>query len=136
MHAVVDLIPMLLHVPLVLFLAGFVAFLLAISDIIDGTHPRRPGPLHGTVFILACHMVHPPDIKQPNQSIVPPFAVVPLDDVVYEAALEKAESRGRRAFAWSLTDDEELLPFLEAILEAIHGPGGCSSSWMQLEKGY
>ncbi|KAJ6467123.1 hypothetical protein DFH09DRAFT_1112031 [Mycena vulgaris] len=48
-------------------------------------------------------------------------------DVTQPEVLQKSESRDQRAFAWtlySLTDDSELVPFLEAIPEAIHGVKG------------
>ncbi|KAJ6560500.1 hypothetical protein DFH09DRAFT_1483107, partial [Mycena vulgaris] len=50
-----------------------------------------------------------------------------INDTIITVALTQSESRDRRVFAWtlqSLTDHNELLPFLEAIPEAIHGTRG------------
>ncbi|KAJ6543725.1 hypothetical protein DFH09DRAFT_866561, partial [Mycena vulgaris] len=144
MHAVVDLIPMLLHISLMLFLAGLVAFLLPINHFMMGL---ISGILVLFMMLYAIMTIVPIiSLDCPFRTPFPPLAwsilktvqyrISPsspppslphFEDVIYEAALQKSESRDQRAFAWtlySLTDDSELVPFLEAIPEAIHGVKG------------
>jgi hypothetical protein len=50
-----------------------------------------------------------------------------ITDAMLNMALESPEARDQRAMLWtmeSITDDTELLPFLEAIPEAIYGMKG------------
>ncbi|KAJ7182308.1 hypothetical protein C8R43DRAFT_966736 [Mycena crocata] len=142
MHFVVDLIPMLLHVSLLLFLAGLVAFLLPINTLMMGLvsgvlavffllyaaltlspiitldSPYRTPVSHLLWNIL--HKLHPSVLSHTTSAST-------MNEAVVAVALQHTEARDRLAFAWtleSLTDDYEFLPFLEAIPEAIHGAKG------------
>ncbi|KAJ7461938.1 hypothetical protein FB451DRAFT_1496228 [Mycena latifolia] len=144
MHAIVDVIPMLLHVSLMLFLAGLIAFLVPVNLLLVVLMTGIFG-LFVTVYALMtilpiisldCPYSTPfstlawsvrQSVQRRFNTSSPPSHSAPLNEVVVVAALEKPEVRDRRAFAWtmeSLTDDAELLPFLEAIPEAIHGALG------------
>ncbi|KAJ7648803.1 hypothetical protein DFH06DRAFT_997182 [Mycena polygramma] len=148
MYVVVDLIPLLLHVALILFLAGLIAFLVPINEfmmgligailaiflvvyaimtllpIISSDCPYRT-PLSG----FAWHFIQEAR-KWWLGSASPPIEVN-LDDVMLDMALQNSARRDQRAMSWTLeclTDDQELLPFLEAIPDAIHGPMGFISA--------
>ncbi|KAJ6543778.1 hypothetical protein DFH09DRAFT_1321962 [Mycena vulgaris] len=124
-----------------LFLAGLVAFLLPINHLMTGLIsgilvlfmmlysimtvvpiiildcPFRTSfsPLPWSILKTVQYRISPS---------FPPSSPPRFDNVIYEVALQKSESRDQRAFTWtldSLTDDSELVPFLEAIPEAIHG---------------
>ncbi|KAJ7088507.1 hypothetical protein B0H15DRAFT_780793, partial [Mycena belliarum] len=143
MHGVVDLIPLLLHVSLMLFLAGLVAFLLPINQLmvvlisvflgvflmlycvltvlplvtLDSPYHT---PFSGPVWNLAQY-IHKRLMSVSHQT------TTNLHDKIVSQALQTSESRDRRALQWtldSLTDDNELIPFLEAIPDAIHGVRG------------
>ncbi|KAJ6556988.1 hypothetical protein DFH09DRAFT_1488686 [Mycena vulgaris] len=140
-HAIVDIIPLLLHVALVLFFAGLAAFLLPINALMTGIVssilatflafyivitilpvvaldcPYRT-PLSGLFWRLLQHLSGLFNLPSTNQS---------LTDVVLAAAMKRRDIRDERAVLWtldSLTDNTELLPFVEAIPEIIYGPGG------------
>ncbi|KAJ6465566.1 hypothetical protein C8R47DRAFT_48997 [Mycena vitilis] len=143
MHVVVDLIPLLLHVAMILFLAGLIAFLVPINEflmgligailviflaiytvmtllpIISSDCPYRT-PFSGFVWRLI------QDARKRWPGSASP-AVTNLNDVMLARALQKSGRRDQRAISWtvdSLTDDGELLPFIEAIPEALFGPKG------------
>ncbi|KAJ7106794.1 hypothetical protein C8R43DRAFT_845308, partial [Mycena crocata] len=140
MHAVVDMIPLLLHVSLMLFLAGLIAFLhpinrimmLLISVVLAGFLLLYAGltlspvltldsPFRTPFSHLVWKIVH--NTRWGTLSRRPATSTT-MNDAVVEMALQDTELRDRRAFMWtlsSLTDDQEFLPFLEAIPEAIHG---------------
>ncbi|KAJ7660185.1 hypothetical protein DFH06DRAFT_391672 [Mycena polygramma] len=144
MHIVVDLIPLLLHVAMILFLAGLIAFLVPMNEflmgligailavflaiyavmtllpIISSDCPYRT-PFSGFVWRLI------QDAQKRWLGSTSSGSAVNLNDVMLSTALQKSESRDQRAIAWtldSLTDDKELLPFIEAIPESIFGPKG------------
>ncbi|KAJ7494016.1 hypothetical protein FB451DRAFT_1388138 [Mycena latifolia] len=143
MHMVVDLIPLLLHVALILFLGGLIAFLLPINRMMMALI----GGVLAVFLILYAVMTllpigfldcpyHTPFSglfwnllravrNQPTSS--PVSATSNITDTIVQVALRKSESRDRRAFTWmleSLTDNSEFVPFLEAIPEAIQGVRG------------
>ncbi|KAJ6580447.1 hypothetical protein DFH09DRAFT_1309774 [Mycena vulgaris] len=137
MHAVVELIPLLLHMPLILFFAGLVAFLhpvntvmtavaavlllaiasvygyLTVLPILHSDCPYRT-PLSGitrNVFlrIRTLHNAYFRPVETPDGEVM-----------THHATSESAERTDRdcRSLVWtmkSLTDDDELEPFVEAI---------------------
>jgi hypothetical protein len=146
MHSVVDTIPILLHASLLLFFAGLIAFLLPVNQLIMylmtavltlflGIYailtilpliqldcPYRT-PLSGVAWKLMQLLMspNPPDAA----SMTHPIRTV--NDAMLEMALSNSASRDQRALNWtmeSLTDNTELLPFLEAIPDAIYGVKG------------
>ncbi|KAJ7615198.1 hypothetical protein DFH06DRAFT_124515 [Mycena polygramma] len=146
MHTAVELIPLLLHISLILFLAGLVAFLLPVNHIMVGLIASILG---GFLVIYAILTVLPvirldSPFKTPFSGVLwnllhklPKTMWLPhhstssssntMSDAMVEMALRPSEHRDQRAIKWtleSLTDDSELKPFLEAIPDAICGPGG------------
>ncbi|KAJ7757192.1 hypothetical protein DFH07DRAFT_819578 [Mycena maculata] len=142
-HTIVDAIPFLLHASLLLFFAGLVAFLMPVNrtmmylmgialfiflllytvltvlpvlylDCPYRTPVSAPlwSLLRNPLSIFGAHEVSP----QPT-----------MTEAVVHSALRDSENRDQRALQWtldSLTDDVELLPFVEAIPDIIHGPNG------------
>ncbi|KAJ7255915.1 hypothetical protein C8J57DRAFT_1235837 [Mycena rebaudengoi] len=149
MHKVVDTIPMLLHASLILFFGGLVAFLLPINRLmmyLMGSVLLAFIVLYSTLTILPTISLDCPYrtplsgfawnfLQQIRKcwalsSIRPIFSGSRqhrITDAMLNMALESPETRDQRAMIWtmeSITDDTELLPFLEAIPEAIHGVKG------------
>jgi hypothetical protein len=145
MHAVVDLIPLLLHVSLKLFLAGLIAFLFPINHLLMALISAifalflmmyalltmlpiitLDCPYHTPFSGLFWRLIH--TVRDRLISETPYTGALPnMNDATINLAMENSEYRDRRAFTWtldSLTDHDELLPFLEAIPEAIHGARG------------
>ncbi|KAJ7615213.1 hypothetical protein DFH06DRAFT_124694 [Mycena polygramma] len=146
MHTAVELIPLLLHISLMLFLAGLVAFLLPVNHIMVGLIAsilggflviyailtvlpviRLDSPFKTPFSGVLWNLFH----KLPTNILLPQHWTSPssttMSDAMVEMALRPSEHRDRRAIKWtleSLTDDSELLPFLEAIPDVICGPGG------------
>ncbi|KAJ7153335.1 hypothetical protein C8R46DRAFT_961684, partial [Mycena filopes] len=142
LHFVVDLIPLLLHIALVLFLAGLVAFLAPIHNIMMGLISASLAlfiMLYAAMTILPLVSLDCPYrtpfsavawsfLQAVRRRIQPsPSSISNITDAVVEMALANSAKRDQLALKWtldSLTDDAELLPFLEAIPEAIHGIKG------------
>ncbi|KAJ7466626.1 hypothetical protein B0H11DRAFT_2307281 [Mycena galericulata] len=106
MHTIVDAIPFLLHASLLLFFAGLVAFLLPVNRIMIPSSRSTGLPV--------------------THSSVRPL-VRTITEAVLDCALQDTKKRDQHALKWtldSLTDDVELLPFVEAIPDIIHGPDG------------
>ncbi|KAJ6461585.1 hypothetical protein C8R47DRAFT_1027244, partial [Mycena vitilis] len=136
MHSIVDVIPLLLHVSLVLFLAGLVAFLLPINQIMVAL---IGSVLAGFLSVYAVLTVLP--IIRLDCPFRTPFSgplwnfthtllarILPhrvtssppptMNDAMVDLALRPSEPRDQCAIAWtldSLTDDTEFVPFLDAI---------------------
>ncbi|KAJ7639939.1 hypothetical protein DFH06DRAFT_628719 [Mycena polygramma] len=146
MHSMVDLIPLLLHVSLMLFLAGLVAFLLPINHIIMGLIAAILAgflAVYGILTVLPAISLDSP-YRTPFSNLVwrlihkLPSSLLPrstsssaspstMDDAMVEMALQPSEIRDQRALSWtldSLTDNAEFLPFLESIPEALYGFAG------------
>ncbi|KAJ7153336.1 hypothetical protein C8R46DRAFT_474636 [Mycena filopes] len=142
LHFVVDFIPLLLHIALVLFLAGLIAFLAPINQIMMGV---IGGSLAIFIILYAIMTILPLvrldcPYRTPFSAVAwnflqnvrrwfPPSPNSPstITDAVVDTALADSANRDRLALQWtmnSLTDDAELLPFLEAIPETIHGVRG------------
>ncbi|KAJ7696952.1 hypothetical protein B0H17DRAFT_1328981 [Mycena rosella] len=142
MHAVVDTIPLLLHTALLLFFAGLVVFLTSVNrilvfimtsmlllffllyallTILPVIYPACPyhTPLSGILWMALQRLRR---IWFPTQ-----FENYSPSERVLTRAMQGSEGRDQRALRWTLdclTDDTELLPFIEAIPDAIYGPKG------------
>ncbi|KAJ7480997.1 hypothetical protein FB451DRAFT_1086057 [Mycena latifolia] len=140
-HAIVDIIPLLLHSGLVLFFAGLAAFLLPINPVMTTIVsailaaflvfytvitilpvvaldcPYRT-PLSGIFWRFVQYLAIFLHLPSSNRS---------LTDAVLGAAMQRRDIRDERAVLWtleSLTDNTELLPFVEAVPDIIYGPTG------------
>ncbi|KAK7043309.1 hypothetical protein R3P38DRAFT_3439864 [Favolaschia claudopus] len=160
MHAVVDIIPLLLHASLVLFLAGLVAFLVPVNKAVMISVVILLGILviaYATLTVLPLFSCQSPyqtplsaglwraiqlirtiwrsvsawerspqtDTKVDASNSEAPDSMV---DAMNDAALEVEQLTDRdcRALAWtlgSLSDDDELEPFLEGIVDALATTG-------------
>ncbi|KAJ7478628.1 hypothetical protein B0H11DRAFT_2028071 [Mycena galericulata] len=150
MHVVVDLVPLLLHMSLILFFVGLVAFLLPINY----TLVAVVAALLGIVVAIYCSLTVLPLIYFDCPYRTPLSAVLwrmrqlsllvvavlrhdrsqaktlqsfkngtMVDSMIHRATSPAAE-RDRRALCWtvkSLTDDTELEPFLAGIPDALWG---------------
>ncbi|KAJ7278699.1 hypothetical protein C8J57DRAFT_1465056 [Mycena rebaudengoi] len=146
MHAVVEIIPLLLHASLLLFLAGLVAFLLPVNRIIMGV---AAGLLALLVLIYATLTVLPIlyldcPFRTPLSGLLwRIFSALPQtlwpaandhSSTVVEAMVnaatgvsEERTNRDQGALIWtvkSLADDSELEPFVESIPDILWGPKG------------
>ncbi|KAF7341580.1 hypothetical protein MSAN_02055000 [Mycena sanguinolenta] len=143
MHTIVDTIPFLLHVSLLLFFAGLVAFLLPVNRVMMYLMCIVLivfVVLYTVLTILPVLRLDCPyrtPLSAPLWSILQsPFAFFAKSDpsaqqtmteAVVVLAQQETKRRDQRAIAWtleSLTDDIELLPFVEAIPDIIYGPNG------------
>ncbi|KAJ7149641.1 hypothetical protein C8R46DRAFT_1358710 [Mycena filopes] len=140
-HAIVDIIPLLLHLGLVLFFAGLAAFLLPINAVMTAIVssvlvvfvtfyavitilpvvsldcPYRT-PLSGPFWRAVQHLAALLHLPSTSRS---------LTEAVLNAAMQRRDIRDERAVLWTLealTDNTELLPFVEAAHDIIHGPTG------------
>ncbi|KAJ7132516.1 hypothetical protein C8R44DRAFT_774141 [Mycena epipterygia] len=166
MHKAVEFIPLLLHVSLLLFFAGLVAFLipvhraltimtavllfliaaayayLTVLPIFSSDSPYRT-PLSNLVwgsFRRFAALWHLP--RQSSESLdeestltderspIPAKTIPTMLEIMTHDAIEKSnkrDERDARAIVWtvqSLTDDNELEPFVEALPDLIWGPTG------------
>lgn len=146
MHTVVDVIPMLLHASLFFFFAGPLGFLLPVNHILmylmEGVlaiflilyviltglpvifldFPYRT-PL-SALFWRLLQRFHGP------RNGCSPESYYSLTEAIVEGSLRRPLDRDDVAICRtvsSLTDDSELLPFVEAIPDVIHGPKGLRS---------
>ncbi|KAF7341579.1 hypothetical protein MSAN_02054900 [Mycena sanguinolenta] len=143
MHTIVDSIPFLLHASLFFFFAGLVAFLLAINRImmylicvalvvflvlyvVLTILPvvRLDCPYRTPLSAFLWSMIQNPfGLFNDSES----SARRTMTEAVGDLALKDTKLRDQRALQWtldSLTDDTELLRFVEAILDIIYGPQG------------
>ncbi|KAF7366164.1 hypothetical protein MVEN_00493400 [Mycena venus] len=140
-HAIVDIIPLLLHLGLVLFFAGLAVFLLPINSIMAGIVTSVLVVFITFYVIITVLPVISLDCpyRTPFSDIfwriVQYLAMVlnlpstgrNLTDEVLAAAMQRRDIRDERAVLWTLealTDNNELLPFVEATHEIIDGPTG------------
>ncbi|KAJ6494315.1 hypothetical protein C8R45DRAFT_987936 [Mycena sanguinolenta] len=143
MHTIVDAIPFLLHASLLLFFAGLVAFLLPVNRIMMYLMCIVLFVfivLYTSLTILPVVRLNCPyrtPLSAPLWSMLQgPFRFLKTSDpssqqtmteAVAALALQDTKRRDQRALQWtldSLTDDIELLPFVEAIPDIIYGPNG------------
>ncbi|KAJ6494318.1 hypothetical protein C8R45DRAFT_176160 [Mycena sanguinolenta] len=140
MHTIVDAIPFLLHASLLLFFAGLVAFLLPVNRImmylicivLFGFMVLYAALTILPVVRLNCPYRTP--LSAPLWSMLQAFSdktdcaeQQTMTEAVAALALQDTKRRDQRALKWtldSLTDDIELLPFVETIPDIIHGPNG------------
>ncbi|KAJ7468145.1 hypothetical protein FB451DRAFT_1369166 [Mycena latifolia] len=151
LHTVVEIIPLLLHMSLLLFFGGLVAFLSQINIVVTGVATailiiviamyflltvlpllaldcpyRTPlsGLLWNVIQALPRSQADNKNGQQPASSGESPTMV----EAIFRAATEFSNERGERdksALIWttkSLVNDVELEPFLEAIPEVLWGP--------------
>ncbi|KAJ7278778.1 hypothetical protein C8J57DRAFT_1573516 [Mycena rebaudengoi] len=146
MHAVVEVIPLLLHASLLLFLAGLVAFLLPVNRIIMGVVAGLLALLvliYATLTILPMFYLDCPFRTPLSGLLWRIFSALPRTlwsvandstptavEAMVKAATgvsEERTNRDHRALIWtvkSLTDDTELEPFVESIPDVLWGPTG------------
>ncbi|KAJ6494366.1 hypothetical protein C8R45DRAFT_784271, partial [Mycena sanguinolenta] len=143
MHTIVDAIPFLLHASLLLFFAGLVAFLLPVNHIMMYLMCIVLGVfavLYAVLTVLPVVSLNCPyrtPLSAPLWYLLQgPFAFFDesessgqqtMTEAVAALALQNTKRRDQRALQWtldSLTDDIELLPFVEAIPDMIHGANG------------
>ncbi|KAF7328596.1 hypothetical protein MSAN_02480500 [Mycena sanguinolenta] len=99
MHTIVEAIPFLLHASLLLFFAGLIAFLLPVNHIM----------MYLMCIVLFVFLV-----------LYAVLTILPL-----HCKTRDIETSGRFDGHWTpLTDDVELLPFVEAIPDMIYGLNG------------
>ncbi|KAF8145317.1 hypothetical protein K438DRAFT_1690496, partial [Mycena galopus ATCC 62051] len=137
MHTIVDVIPFLLHASLLLFFAGLVAFLVPVNPIMMYLMCIVLFAftlLYIVLTILPVVYLHCPyrtPLSVPLWSLLQsPLSFfrrwspgTTMTEAVVNSALHDTQIRDRRALQWtldSLTDDAELLPFVEAIPDMIH----------------
>ncbi|KAJ7466639.1 hypothetical protein B0H11DRAFT_57793 [Mycena galericulata] len=143
MHTIVDAIPFLLHASLLLFFAGLVAFLLPVNRImmyLIGIALSAFIILYTILTVLPVVQLDCP-YRTPLSALLwsllqNPFNLLAspetssqrtITEAVLDCALQDTKKRDQHALKWtldSLTDDVELLPFVEAIPDIIHGPNG------------
>ncbi|KAJ6456674.1 hypothetical protein C8R45DRAFT_1186307 [Mycena sanguinolenta] len=164
MHTMVQLIPLLLHISLLLFFAGLIAFLqpintpvtalaaamfasisvaylyLTILPMFSSDSPFRTllsniaweifRQLHA-LFLSRSKWLPDQESEIPHSPPVAEYKTIPtMFDIMLHDATDKSEGHGKRdgrAMVWalkSLTDDDELEPFLEALPELVWGPSG------------
>ncbi|KAJ7493039.1 hypothetical protein B0H11DRAFT_1803498 [Mycena galericulata] len=142
MQTVVDAIPFLLHASLLLFFAGLIAFLLPVNRIIMYLMCIALLLfllLYAALTVLPLVYLDSPyrtPLSAPLWSLFHNTFIfihrdlsqkLTMTEAVVDSALWDTQERDQRALQWtldSLTDDTELLPFVEAIPDVIHGPNG------------
>ncbi|KAJ6505334.1 hypothetical protein C8R45DRAFT_894623 [Mycena sanguinolenta] len=143
MHTIVDAIPFLLHASLLLFFAGLVAFLLSVNHImmyLMCTVLFVFVLLYTFLTILPVVRLNCPyrtPLSAPlwstlqsifgffDESDASPQRT--MTEAVAGMALQDTIRRDQRALQWtldSLTDDSELLPFVETVPDIIFGANG------------
>ncbi|KAJ7033448.1 hypothetical protein C8F04DRAFT_1104775 [Mycena alexandri] len=149
MHIVAEVVPLLLHVSLVLFFAGLIAFLLPIHPAVMGVSAA----LLGIILIVYCSLTVLPLIyfdcpyQTPLSSVLwrisqlwrlmasnlwvsPRRQETMVEGMLRQATQPSAErdERDLRALSWtmkkSLVDHTELEPFIAGIPDVIWGPNG------------
>ncbi|KAJ7676595.1 hypothetical protein DFH06DRAFT_1034014 [Mycena polygramma] len=151
MHAVVEVIPLLLHLSLFFFLSGLVAFLLPINlgmtvvaasplffvmgiyvyltilPVIELDCPYRT-PVSGTAWRLLKNIADMRHRVYPGSNTIPSSKsmLAAITFCATEPSLERTE-RDKRALVWmlsSLKNDYQLEVFLEAIPDVVWSPKG------------
>ncbi|KAJ7617315.1 hypothetical protein FB45DRAFT_756846 [Roridomyces roridus] len=148
MPTVVDTIPSLIHGSLLLFFAGLVAFLLPINHLIMYLMAAALTILLISYCVLTILPVlyldcpYRTPLSTPLWSLSqralaflrrptgPKSGVATMTEAIVRCAIQNTEKRDQRAIRWtleSLTDDTELLPFIELIPDIVSGPDGLLS---------
>ncbi|KAJ7132562.1 hypothetical protein C8R44DRAFT_50468 [Mycena epipterygia] len=164
MHKAVEFIPLLLHVSLLLFFAGLVAFLVPVNPVLvimtavllgliaaayayltvlpifSSDSPYRT-PLSNLVWgsfrrFATLWYLSPRSTLDEESAIthapssIPTKTIPTMVEIMARDAIQKSnerDERDARAIVWtvqSLTDDNELEPFVEALPDLIWGPTG------------
>ncbi|KAJ7116863.1 hypothetical protein C8R44DRAFT_791558 [Mycena epipterygia] len=149
MHAVVEIVPLLLHASLLFFFAGLVAFLIpiniAVTAIVAALLALVAGiyiwltilplvsldcpyqtPLSGLLWNIVSSFTlrDPSSTNEAQLERDSPTMVESMLRAATEFSDERS-ARDKRALVWtmkSLSDDEELGPFIEAIPDVLWGP--------------
>ncbi|KAJ7216966.1 hypothetical protein B0H12DRAFT_1078841 [Mycena haematopus] len=165
MHRFVAAIPLLLHLSLLFFFGGLIAFLAPVNTTVAGV---AAVPLAVIVLLYGCMTVLPlVDFDCPyrtplsnilwdvrryflrrlisyqmrHETKADGLHLLSMDQaMIKEATLrsDAREERDKRALAWtmkSLADDEELEPFVEGIPDMISGPDGRRRKYDNLIRG-
>ncbi|KAF7368669.1 hypothetical protein MVEN_00191200 [Mycena venus] len=150
MYAIVDVIPLLLHASLIIFFVGLIFFLLPVNPLLM----RLMSLVLAIFVVLYVTLTALPVIylESPYQTplskgvwkfwqfstalittklsknmrprIFPPLT---MTQAMERRSQENPKSRDQHAIQWTvaaLTDDSELLPFVEAIPDIVHGAKG------------
>ncbi|KAF7358593.1 hypothetical protein MSAN_01197800 [Mycena sanguinolenta] len=153
MHAVVEVIPFLLHASLIIFFAGLVAFLvpvntgimilcafllgavvlgysfLTVFPLLWYDAPYRT-PLSGGLWQVVQTFKHLSQARPSKAEDSHQLPEVSMVEAMFHVARRKSEQRDvrdHRALCWtvrSLADDEELEPFIEGIPDALWSSHG------------
>lgn len=146
MHSIVDIIPLFLHVSLFFFYGGLIAFLLPVNRVLIYLMAVVLAMFTGIyVYFTVLPMIsfdspfHTPLSKftwflwqwysNPNKLHGQSSILSLAETVVRHSKLpgDERDKRDDKAVEWtvkSLTDDRELLPFVEAIPDIVYGPNG------------
>lgn len=148
MHTLVDVIPMLLHMSLLFFFSGLVAFLIPVNRAITWLMVAVLVVflvMYLTITVLPLISLDSPyftplsgmgwRLWQQARAMFSPKDETPshtsMEDALRAASSRETSRRDELAVQWtlaSLTGDSELLKFLEAIPDAMSGPGGLRSA--------
>ncbi|KAJ7039447.1 hypothetical protein C8F04DRAFT_1178979 [Mycena alexandri] len=141
MHAIVDLIPLLLHMSLLLFLAGLVAFLLPVNwimTLVAASLLGVVGAVYAALTVMPLLFANSP-CRTPLSGVlwrIGQICMAPssflgrgvsqrMEEVMMHRATAESgrrSTRDRRALCWtlkSLTTEQQLDPFVEAIPQVI-----------------
>ncbi|KAJ7431171.1 hypothetical protein B0H11DRAFT_2386321 [Mycena galericulata] len=139
MHTMVEFIPLLLHVSLLLFLAGLVAFLHPINTMLMIVVSALLALISAIYIYLTILPMISSDAPSPSDeeakiapenSAEPEKGIPTMVEVMNHDATEDSAERDERdgwAIAWtvkSLTDNNELEAFVDALPDLIWGPNG------------
>ncbi|KAJ6460441.1 hypothetical protein DFH09DRAFT_1383251 [Mycena vulgaris] len=150
MHTVVDIIPLLLHASLISFFAGLVFFLLPVNPLLM----KLMSGVLATFLIVYTTLTALPVIflESPYQTPLSkglwkfwrflaavltgnwsrkirsgPYSRLTMTQAMERRSQESPKIRDQHAIQWTvaaLTDDSELIPFVEAIPDIVHGAKG------------
>ncbi|KAJ7740623.1 hypothetical protein B0H16DRAFT_55612 [Mycena metata] len=141
MHAIVDLIPLLLHMSLLLFFAGLVAFLLPVNwimTLVAAALLGIVGAVYAALTVMPLLFANSPcrtplsgvlwrigQICMAPSSLLGRGANQRMEEVMMHRATAESDrrsTRDKRALCWtlkSLTTEQQLEPFVEAIPQVI-----------------
>ncbi|KAJ7708173.1 hypothetical protein B0H17DRAFT_1191664 [Mycena rosella] len=150
MHTVVDIIPLLLHASLIIFFAGLVFFLLPVNPLLM----KLMSAVLAAFLIVYITLTALPVVflDSPYQTPLSkalwrfcqfsaaiftggwskrirrgPYSKLTITQAMERRSQDSPKIRDQHAIQWtmsSLTDDSELIPFVEAIPDIVHGAKG------------
>ncbi|KAJ7635460.1 hypothetical protein DFH06DRAFT_1220614 [Mycena polygramma] len=144
MPAIVEVLPMLIHLALLLFFAGLVVFLIPVNVVVMALVAALFASFllfYAVITILPTIALDCPyrtplsgaawnvleRLRTFPVGSVMRRLVITLTQAVIQHAFDESKHRDERAILWTvenLTDDNELLPFVEAIPDVVSGPKG------------